>query len=96
MKKTIRSQIMDFVQAAGQCTRSQIVEFLRVYIQGKTYDKVRDRGYYSCAFWDRHTEWPHYDARRVKRNFGYLLHPMPNDGRYLEKDAAKHIYRVVK
>jgi len=89
MKKTIRSKIMDFVENFGPIRRTDIVKYLRVFIQGKDFDPKRDRGYYSEHFRDRSVEWGGWISgigpQPVQRNTGYLRHPAKNDPRYLEK-----------
>jgi hypothetical protein len=86
MKKTIKSQLIDFVQANGPTTRRDIIKYLRETIQGKDFDPVRDRGYYCVPFYA--TIGP-FSTRQ-----GYMTHPSKCDRRYLKK-IEKGLYVAV-
>ena len=51
MKKTIKNQILDFVEKNGPTRRCEIIKKIRE-IQGLSFSPVRDRGYYSSALAD--------------------------------------------
>lgn len=93
MKKTIRSKVMDFVQRKGFVRRCDIVKFIREEVQGKSFDPVRDRGYYSCAFLHQSHCWDHGTyAYKMKPNPGYFMRPSKNDPRYLVQNLEKEYY----
>ena len=93
MKKTIRSQVMDFVEKKGFARRCDIVKFIREEVQRKSFDPVRDRGYYSCAFLHQSHCWDHGTyTYKMKSNPGYFMHPSKNDSRYLVQNLQKEYY----
>ena len=93
MIKTIRSQIMDFVQKNGPIRRKEIIKFLREEIRGKSFDPVRDRGYYSCAFLHRSRNWNNgIYCYKLETNPGYFMRPSKNDSRYLAQNSKKEYY----
>jgi hypothetical protein len=96
MKKTIRSRVMDFVEKQGFVRRRDIVKFIRENLQGKRFDPVRDRGYYSTAFLHQSHRWEHgIYTYTMKSNPGYFMRPSKNDSRYFVQNAQKK-YCVVK
>ena len=95
-KKSIRSQLMDVVECMGPIRRTDIIKYLRIVIQGKSYDPIRDRGYYSVAFRKLSHKWSSEKRKYVLvEHTGYLMHPVKNDNRYFVQLANKK-YKVVK
>ena len=93
MKKTVRSQIMDFVERKKFARRRDIVKFIREEIQHTDYDPVRDRGYYSCHLRKKsRTYVPGGWKNTYKWNPGYLMKPSKNDPRYLVQNLEKEYY----
>ncbi len=90
MARTIRSQVMDFVENNGPTRRIDIIAEIR-RIQGRSFDPKRDRGYYSSSFSADTTSFYYhsYDmpnsAHPVKP--GQFRRPTKNDPRYLVKTA---------
>lgn len=93
MKKTIRSQVMDFVQRKGFARRCDIVKFIREEVQGKSFDPVRDRGYYSSAFLHQSRYWNNgIYTYKIEQNPGYFMRPSKKDSRYLVQNLQKEYY----
>ena len=92
---TKRSQLLDFVQKNGPMRRTDIVKYLREVIQGKTFDRVRDRGYWSTGFRKKSREWDWPTRSYVmKPNAGFLLHETKSDKRRLTQDPKTKLYSV--
>ncbi len=77
MKKTIKSQVLDFVQAnGGKMRRTDIIRFVVEKIHKSHYNPIRDRGEYCGAF------QVNYLGKGA-----YFLKPSKNDPRYLTKES---------
>lgn len=74
--KSIRAQVMDFVEANGPMKRTKIIEFLvnTFAPERGPYNPTRDRGYYCGPFYE-------YGNR------SYFRFPTRNDERYLIQTA---------
>ena len=86
-----RREIINFVESkGGAARRSDIVKFI-VEGNGKAYDPVKHRGYYSCAFWKNFGSCSKYgdvwSYLNDHHRYGYLTYPVDSDPRYLRKNA---------
>jgi hypothetical protein len=84
--KTIKAQILDFVESKGVATRRDIVRFYVEYIKGRTFDRIKDRNVLTIALGN---PGPSYERR------GYLRRPGKNDPRHLIKNGYNS-YSVIK
>lgn len=81
MKKTA---IMNFVESkGGEVQRNDLIKFI-VEMNGKTYDPIEHRGYYSAAL-----------CPSFMWNGGYLLRPSKNEPRYLIR-RKNGLYKLAK
>lgn len=95
MKKTIRSQVLDFVQKKGFARRWEIVKFIKEELHGTDFDPIRDRGYFSTAFRKNSRLWDHGTyAYKMTPNPGYFMKPSKNDKRYLTQNLKKEYYVI--
>ena len=80
MKKTIKQQICDFIEAQPnkQARRTDILRFLFEKIYHQPYNATDCRGHYSDSFWKTGIYYTTYECNRT----GNLLVP-GRDGRYL-------------
>ena len=84
-----RTAILNYVEANGPMRRREIQKFIKVDLNGQTYDPIRDRGYYCHAFWDRSC----YCRRIGLPNYGPILtSPRDYDKRFLKKNDAGLYY----
>jgi len=83
MKKTA---ILNFVESMPNrtATRREIVTFV-LGMKGITYDPVRNRGYYSCAFCPKGDPW----------HIGHLTRPSKKEPRFLKR-IGHGIYTVAE
>ncbi len=86
--KTIKSQILDFVESKGTVTRNDIVRFYVESIKGRIFDHKKDRNVLTIALATPGPEWPKWDTR------GYLRKPGRGDSRRLHK-IGYNTYTVV-
>ena len=80
-KKTIKSQLLDFVQAnGGAMHRAEIVKYYIEEIRHWHYNPIKNRGNLCSAF-------------QYHGSPAYITHPSKNDPRYLEKrrDGLYHL-----
>jgi len=80
-----RIDVINFVAKNGPCSRTEIIKFI-LALKGRTYDPKKDRGYYSCAFWQPYSRW----CKQMVINshkYGYLTYPVKSDKRYLTQNA---------
>ncbi len=79
-----RTKILNYVQAHGPMTRTEIQKFIKVDLNGHSdFNPVKDRGYYCDAFWAGS-----YYYLMGRPNWTPLLTaPRSYDRRYLAKNA---------
>lgn len=81
---TKKTAIMNFIEAqGGKVHRKDLIKFI-VELNGRIYDPIRDRGYYSAALCPS-TRW----------RGGYLYSPSKNEPRYLVR-SERGVYKVEK
>ena len=84
MKKTIKSQIMDFVSEKGSATRQEIAKFYVEQIKGRKFDPIIDRNRMCGSLTAADTRTP-----------GYLMVAAGKDRRYLIRNRRNE-YCVVE
>ncbi|MBQ1971249.1 MAG: hypothetical protein II223_02285 [Treponema sp.] len=98
---TIKTLVMNFVEARGEATRTEIVKFI-CDIKGLKYDPVSFRGYWSDAFntgkfrnssyqgvWKR----PDRDVETYT-GIGYFMKPSSKEPRYLIQEKPYGPYKL--
>lgn len=85
--KSIKSQVLDFVQENGPMKRTEIIEFIinTFHPERGGYQPTRDRGYYCNPFYT--SIW---NVKKRTWTAPYFLRSSKEDRRYLQQYKGKY------